>query len=52
MAKTEQSTQAPKKALKRKYIIPDIENGGPSVTVEATSLDEALALAKKQKGQA
>lgn len=53
MAKSEQPAQeAPKakKPLKRKYLIPDIEHGGPSVTVEATSIEEAIALSQ-QKGK-
>lgn len=45
---TPTSTPAPKK--KRIYTFPDIDGGGPAVTIEATSLQEATELFKK--GQA
>lgn len=43
--------ETPKPARRMKtYIFPDIDGGGPSVTIEATSIEEATALFRK--GQA
>jgi hypothetical protein len=46
-----ESPQTPQPAKRTKqYTFPDIDGGGPSVTIEATSIEEATAL--YQKGQA
>ena len=46
----DQPEETPRLIRTRPYIFPDIDGGGPAVTIEATSLEEATELFKK--GQA
>ena len=47
-----QSIEEVKAKRTKRYTFPDIDGGGPSVTIEATSIEEATALFRKQKGTA
>lgn len=47
----EMAAKPSKKPLLKKYTFPDIDHGGPSVTIEATSIEEATTLYYQQKGQ-